>query len=252
MKHGYRGIGLALVAAILGGIGVIWVLTSGAALRGAEEAGSGTTLPSEDAIVDAMSMTGEVPMPEKDAPIAEQPGAAKAILAGGCFWCTEAVFEAVTGVKDVVSGYAGDDKRTATYQHVLTGETKHAEAIEITYDPSVVTFGALLRVFFATHDPTTLNRQGPDKGPQYRSAVFYANEEQRSIAEAYIAQLNAAGVFPDALVTTLEPLEQFYTAEDYHQDYVKHNPNNPYVRHVAIPKVEKLEKLKGEEAADPS
>lgn len=233
-----------------GMVAALMVLMGGGVLRGAETAGPGANPLQEDNAVDAMAMTGHVPAPEEDAPLAEQPGEARAVLAGGCFWCTEAVFEAVAGVKEVVSGYAGGDKATAAYQQVLTGQTRHAEAIEITYDPAVVTFGALLRVFFATHDPTTLNQQGPDKGPQYRSAVFYADEAQQAIAQAYIGQLDAAQIFPDAIVTTLEPLEQFFAAEDYHQDYVKHNPGNPYVRHVAMPKVEKLKRLQAGEGGD--
>ncbi|MCC6144286.1 MAG: peptide-methionine (S)-S-oxide reductase MsrA [Candidatus Hydrogenedentes bacterium] len=188
-------------------------------------------------------MTADIPKPAKDNALAPESNEAKAVFAGGCFWCTESVFQTVKGVKEVVSGYAGGDADTAKYQVVSGGATGHAEAIEITFDPSQVTYGQLLRVFFATHDPTTLNRQGADRGTQYRSAIFYANDEEKAIAEAYIRQLNDGGVFGDPIVTTLEPLEKFYPAEDYHQDFVKNNPNQPYVRGVALPKLEKLKKM---------
>lgn len=250
MQGSARRLRQVTVVAVLGAVAVSFVLLGGGILRGAEETGAATAGPAEDMNVDAMNMTGHVPRAEQDVPLAAQSGEAVAVFAGGCFWCTEAVFEAIDGVKEVTSGYAGGEAGTATYKHVLTGETGHAEAIQITYDPSVVTYGALLRVFFATHDPTTLNRQGPDKGTQYRSAIFHANDEQRAIAEAYIAQLDHADVFPDDIVTKLEPLDQFYAAEDYHQNYVKNNPNQPYIRHVAIPKLEKLKKLRGENGTE--
>ncbi len=186
----------------------------------------------------------DFPKPEKDRAVSETAGEAEAVFAGGCFWCTEAVFEQIDGVSAVVSGYAGGSAATADYRQVAGGSTKHAEAIRITYDPSKVTYGELLRVFFATHDPTTLNRQGPDRGPQYRSAVFYADEEEKSIAEAYIEQLENAGVYNNPIVTTLEPLEGgFYEAEDYHQDFVAKNPNHPYVRAYVPQKLQKVEKL---------
>jgi len=184
-----------------------------------------------------------LPFPEKDVPLAAEPGEAKAIFAGGCFWCTEAVFEELEGVKSVVSGYTGGDPKQANYKAVCTGNTGHAEAIEIVYDPAKITYGALMRVFFTTHDPTTLNRQGPDSGTQYRSAIFYQDDAEKERAEAYIAQLNASGKFSSPVVTTLEPLEKFFVAEDYHQDYVKHNPSNPYIVHNALPKVKKLHKM---------
>ncbi len=180
-----------------------------------------------------------------DPPIDEKPaqGLRKAVFAGGCFWCTEAVFELIEGVRDVVSGYSGGSAETANYRRVSMGDTGHAEAIEITYDPSVVTYGQLLRVFFeVAHDPTQLNRQGPDVGPQYRSAVFYLNDEQKRIAEAYIRTLNEAKVFRSKIVTELAPFKAFYPAEDYHQDYAVNNPGNPYIYYNAVPKVEKLKK----------
>ncbi len=163
-----------------------------------------------------------------------------AVLAGGCFWCVEAVFEQLDGVEKVVSGYAGDSAETADYDSVSSGATQHAEAVRVTYDPSKISYGELLRVFFATHDPTQLNRQGPDTGAQYRSTVFYADDEQKRIAEAYIAQLEQAGAFDRPIVTTLEPLADFYTAEDDHQDFVSRHPNHPYVRAWALPKVAKV------------
>jgi peptide-methionine (S)-S-oxide reductase len=162
------------------------------------------------------------------------------VLAGGCFWCTEAVFVKLDGVISVVSGYAGGTAETADYKSVCSGTTDHAEVIRVRYDSSRITFGQILKVFFAVaHDPTHVNRQGNDIGRQYRSAVFYADEEQRRVAAAYIAQLT---VFSAPIATTLEPLEQFFDAEDYHQDFVARNPNQPYVAAVALPKVKKLEK----------
>jgi peptide-methionine (S)-S-oxide reductase len=165
------------------------------------------------------------------------------VLAGGCFWCTEAVFEKLEGVISVVSGYAGGSADTADYKTVCSGTTDHAEVIRVRFDSSVLSFGQILKVFFAVaHDPTHVNRQGNDIGRQYRSAIFYDSDEQRRVAEAYIAQLAAAGVFPAPIATTLEPLEQFFEAEDYHQDFVRRNPAQPYVAAVAMPKVLKLEK----------
>lgn len=164
-----------------------------------------------------------------------------AVFAGGCFWCVEAVFEQLNGVMDVQSGYAGDTAENATYEKVSSGQTKHAEAIQITYNPSKITYGQLLRVFFATHDPTTKDRQGPDWGHQYRSAIFYENDEQKRVAEAYIRQLEEAKVFaPKKIVTTLEPLEAFYPAEGYHQDFARQNPTHPYIQQWAVPKLKKL------------
>jgi peptide-methionine (S)-S-oxide reductase len=170
-------------------------------------------------------------------------GLQKAVLAGGCFWCTEAVYEVVEGVKSVVSGYSGGTKETADYRRVSSGDTAHAECVEVTYDPAVISYGQILRVFFeVAHDPTQLNRQGPDTGPQYRSAVFYANDEQKAITEAYIRQLEAAKVFKSKIVTEVSPLKGFYPAEGYHQNYAAQNPNNPYIAYNSAPKVEKLKK----------
>lgn len=184
-------------------------------------------------------------------PFAYQPptedGLATVVLAGGCFWCTEAVFEPVDGVNTVVSGYAGGAKENADYSQVSAGSTDHAEVIKITYDPTKVSYVKLLELFFhIAHDPTQLNRQGNDVGRQYRSAVFYTDDAQKAATEAYINLLQDSGHFTDPIVTTLEPLDQFYSAEKYHQDYVKLNPDNPYVRAVAVPKVQKLEKKYGE------
>jgi len=196
-----------------------------------------------NADVKETDVAGDFPKPEMDTALAEAPGEARAVFAGGCFWCTEAVFEQIDGVTSVVSGYAGGSAETASYREVASGGTKHAEAIEIVYDPSKVTYGELLRVFMYTHDPTTLNRQGPDRGTQYRSAVFYADDEQKNVTQAYIEQLESANVYNDAIVTTLEPLDQFYEAEDYHQDFVSKNPNHPYVRAWVPTKLKKVEKL---------
>jgi peptide-methionine (S)-S-oxide reductase len=165
----------------------------------------------------------------------------QAVFAAGCFWCVEAVFEAVEGVLEVESGYAGGTKDTAVYDKVSAGATRHAEAVRITYDARV-TYGQLLRVFFATHDPTTRDRQGPDWGPQYRSAIFFADSEEKRIARAYIEQLQQGKIFPSAIVTTLEPLDAFFPAEKYHQDFVVRHPEHPYVRRWALPKLEKLRK----------
>ena len=165
------------------------------------------------------------------------------VLGGGCFWCTEAVFVKLDGVISVVSGYAGGTADSANYQAVCSGTTDHAEVIRVRFDSSRITFGQILKVFFAVaHDPTHLNRQGNDIGRQYRSAVFYADDDQRRVAEAYIQQLKDAKVFESPIVTTLEPLEQFFEAEEYHQNFAVRNPGQPYVAAVALPKVKKLEK----------
>jgi peptide-methionine (S)-S-oxide reductase len=165
---------------------------------------------------------------------------ATAVFAGGCFWCVEAVFEELDGVIDAVSGYAGGDAETANYEAVCSGTTGHAEAVQIVYDPGRISYLKLLEVHFATHDPTTLNRQGNDRGPQYRSAIFYANEDEKLTAQEYIDALTAAGLYKDPIVTTLEPLTEFYPAEAYHQSYVCANPSQPYVQAVALPKVAKV------------
>jgi peptide-methionine (S)-S-oxide reductase len=179
------------------------------------------------------------------------PGTADAgssiVLAGGCFWCTEAVYSQLDGVLSVRPGYAGGSAATANYRDVCTGGTGHAEAIEVVFDPTRIQLGQVLKIFFSiAHDPTQLNRQGADVGTQYRSTIFYANEAQRLIAERYITQIEAAGVFDAPIATTLEPLERFYVAESYHHDYAARNPWQPYIRAVAAPKVEKLRKTHGE------
>ena len=165
-----------------------------------------------------------------------------AVFASGCFWCTEVVFEQLEGVTDAVSGYAGGTKETANYEAVCTGLTAHAEAVRVTYEPAKISYGQLLRVFFATHDPTTKDRQGPDHGPQYRSAIFYADDDEKKVADSYLKQLAAARSFDRPIVTTLEPLKAdgFYEAELYHQNYAVCNLGNPYVRANAIPKVKKV------------
>jgi peptide-methionine (S)-S-oxide reductase len=170
-----------------------------------------------------------------------EPGEASAVLAGGCFWCVEAVFKRLEGVLSVTSGYAGGTAETADYRTVCSGTTDHAEVIEVRFDPSKTTYGELLKIFFSVaHDPTQLDRQGNDLGRQYRSAVFYADDEQRKVAQAYIEQLDDAGIFDQPIVTTLEPLVEFFEAEEYHQDYADRNPNQPYVAATAAPKVAKL------------
>lgn len=181
-----------------------------------------------------------MPDPVKDVPAGD--GAPQTVvLGGGCFWCTEAVFAALDGVLGVRSGYAGGTAETADYQTVCSGTTGHAEVIEVRFDPARLTFGQVLKIFFAVaHDPTQRNRQGHDVGPQYRSAVFVADDTQRAVAAAYIAQLDAAGVFPAPIATTIEPLTAFYEAEGYHQEYVARNPRQPYVMAVALPKVRAL------------
>jgi len=174
---------------------------------------------------------------------AGEPKLAKATLAGGCFWCTEAVYAELKGVKSVTSGYIGGAVPNPTYKDVCTGQTGHAEAIEIEYDPTVVSFAKLLEVFFATHDPTTLNRQGADVGTQYRSSIFAHDDEQKRVAQQVIMALNQARVFPGPIVTQIEPATVFYPAEDYHQDYFAKNPNQPYCQAAAAPKVAKVRKV---------
>lgn len=184
-------------------------------------------------------MASTFPDPVVDLTSAEDPG--EAVLAGGCFWCVEAVYRQLAGVRQVVSGYAGGSAETATYEVVCSGTTNHAEAVRIAYDPTQLSYGQLLKVFFSVaHDPTQLNRQGGDRGRQYRSAIFCADARQQEVARAYIRQLDAAGVFGAPIVTTLEPLEAFYEAEAYHQDYAARNPAQPYVLSVALPKVDKV------------
>jgi len=180
------------------------------------------------------------PDPQEDLTVAADAGAQSIVLGGGCFWCTEGVFEMAPGVTDVVSGYAGGTPETAKYNIVCSGDTDHAEVIRVTYDPKQTSFGKLLKLFFAiAHDPTTLDRQGNDQGRQYRSAIFYADEDQKRVAAAYIKQLNDAKVFTRPIVTTLEPLTKFFEAELYHQDFVRQNPSHPYIVSQALPKMKK-------------
>jgi peptide-methionine (S)-S-oxide reductase len=182
-----------------------------------------------------------IPAAKVDAPLATASSKQTAVFAGGCFWGTQSVFERVKGVVKTTAGYAGGSAKTATYDQVTTETTGHAESVEVVYDPSKITYGQLLRIFFSVaHDPTQLNRQGPDVGESYRSAIFYSSDEQKSIATAYIAQLDAAKVFPQAIVTQVNPLKGFYRAEDYHQDYAFHNPANPYIQVCDVPKIKAL------------
>jgi peptide-methionine (S)-S-oxide reductase len=181
------------------------------------------------------------PDPVVDATLADKAGQSRAILAGGCFWCVEAVYKNLDGVSSVKSGYAGGTADTADYETVSSGTTNHAESVEVVYDPSRITYGQILRVFFSiAHDPTQLNRQGPDTGRQYRSAIFFADDEQKRVANAYVDQLNKAHVFDRPIVTEVVPLEAFFEAETYHQDYAARNPLNPYIVINAQPKVRKL------------
>ncbi len=163
-----------------------------------------------------------------------------AIFAGGCFWCMEAVYKNIKGILSVAPGYIGGETKKPTYEQVKTGDTGHAEAIRIMYNPNIVSYEDLLRIFFATHNPTTLNRQGNDFGPQYRSGIFYMSDEQKKLAEAYIKYLNEQDIFDRFIVTEILPATKFYEAEDYHHNYFKNNPNNPYCQFVIIPKVEKF------------
>ena len=193
-----------------------------------------TTLAACGVSVAAVSL----PDPALDTPAK---GTQTAVFAGGCFWGVEAVFEHVKGVTQAVSGYAGGSAETAQYEKVSSGTTGHAESVQVTYDPSKVSYGQLLKVFFAVaHNPTELNRQGPDTGTQYRSSIFYANDDQKRVAQAYIAQLQAAKIFPRPIVTEVVPLKAFYAAEAYHQDYVVHHPDQPYIVYNDLPKVANL------------
>jgi len=182
-----------------------------------------------------------LPAPVLNAPRVATSGQQTAVVAGGCFWGIQAVFQHVKGVISATSGYSGGSAKTAKYEIVSTGETRHAESVEIVYDPSQITYGELLRIFFSVaHDPTQLNRQGPDEGTQYRSSIFYANDEQKRIAEAYITQLDKIGIFPRRVVTKVVPLEAFYPAEAYHQNYAALHPSQPYIMYNDAPKVEHL------------
>ena len=181
------------------------------------------------------TLTNDAPVP------ADTTGLAKATFAGGCFWCTEAYFERLVGVEAVISGYSGGKKPNPTYQEVSAGKTDYAEAVQVYYNPDQITYEELVEVFFATHDPTTLNRQGPDWGKQYRSVVFYRTPEEKQIVEDYVKELESSGVYRDDIVTIIQPFKKFWEAEDYHQDYYRINPNDRYVVNVARPKVLKFE-----------
>lgn len=188
-----------------------------------------------------------IPAPAFDPVIDGDASSATIVLAGCCFWCVEAVFQPLQGVLGVRSGYAGGTRETANYQAVCSGTTNHAEAVEVRFDPSRISLGRLLQVFFGVaHDPTQLDRQGNDRGRQYRSAIFHQSAAQREVAAAYIKQLSDAGVFGLPIVTTLEPLTEFFEAEPYHQDYANRNPGQPYILFTALPKVEKLRKTFGD------
>ncbi|MEO8368386.1 MAG: peptide-methionine (S)-S-oxide reductase MsrA [Candidatus Solibacter sp.] len=182
-----------------------------------------------------------IPPPSADVALAKQPGKEIAVFAGGCFWGVQSVFQRVKGVIATTAGYSGGAKATATYAQVVTETTGHAESVEVVFDPSRITYGQLLRIYFSVvHDPTQLNRQGPDVGESYRSAIFFANADQQRLAKAYIAQLDAGKVFPSKIVTEVTPLKAFYKAEAYHQDYAFHNPDNTYIQVCDRPKMDAL------------
>ena len=186
----------------------------------------------------------KLPAPAMDTPATTQAGSDTAVFAGGCFWGVQAVFQHTRGVLNAVSGYTGGDKASASYSLIGTGRTGHAESVQISYDPKQISYGKLLQIYFSVaHDPTTLNYQGPDHGTQYRSAIFYQNASQKQVAERYMAQLDAAKVFPGKIVTQLTPLTAFYPAEAYHQDYATLNPNQPYIARFDRPKIANLKVL---------
>ena len=195
------------------------------------------------ALVAAAEAPVVIPAPAFDLPKAAGP-VQTAVLSGGCFWGVQGVFEHLIGVRQVLSGYSGGARSTASYEVVSSGTTGHAESVQITYDPQQVTYGQILQVYFSVaHNPTQLNRQGPDVGTQYRSVIFYANEAQKKVAESYIAQLGKTGVFGGPIVTQLSPLQGFYPAEGYHQDYLLINPTNPYIVYNDLPKIRNFQRL---------
>ena len=199
-------------------------------------AGPGPSARAETAIL--------VPPPKMDAPMSTAGGMQTAVIAGGCFWGVQAVFQHTEGVSNAVSGYSGGAADTAVYQRVGSGTTGHAEAVEVTYDPSKISYGRILQIFFSVaHDPTQVDRQGPDYGPQYRSAIFPTDAEQAKIAKDYIAELDKSGVFPEPIATEVTPLDKFYAAEDYHQDYATLHPDSPYIFYNDLPKVANLARL---------
>lgn len=184
-----------------------------------------------------------IPPPMTDVPLTTASRRETAVFAGGCFWGVQSVFQRVKGVLATTAGYSGGSAKTATYKQVITETTGHAESVEVVFDPSRITYGQLLRIYFSVaHDPTQLNRQGPDIGPSYRSAIFYTSEEQKRVAQAYIAQLDNDKIFGRRIVTEVTPLKAFYRAEDYHQDYAYYNPGNPYIQVCDRPKIEALKK----------
>lgn len=188
----------------------------------------------------------EFPDPEVDITASDATGEQMVVLAGGCFWCIEAVYAEVDGILELVNGYAGGTRATADYETVCSGRTDHAEAVQVRFDPKKISFGQVLKLFFSVaHDPTTLNRQGADVGRQYRSAIFYTDADQKRVAEAYVEQLDRAKVFSGKIVTELQPLDEFFVGEEYHQGYAAAHPNQPYIAAVAMPKVYKLHKYFG-------
>jgi peptide-methionine (S)-S-oxide reductase len=212
---------LTLCAAVIGALAI-------AAFMGAPSRAT------EDAVV--------IPPPAMDVPPAE--GLQTAVVSGGCFWGVQGVFQHTKGIASAVSGYAGGSQLTATYEQVSTGTTGHAESVQIKFDPKKISYGKILQIFFSVaHDPTQLNRQGPDSGTQYRSAIFTTSDDQKKVAEAYIAQLNAAKVYPKPIVTKISSLQGFFPAEAYHQDYLTLHPNQPYIAYNDLPKVESLKKI---------
>jgi peptide-methionine (S)-S-oxide reductase len=192
----------------------------------------------------ASSAAVKLPNPAADEPLSKSQGMQTVVLAGGCFWGIQAVFEHVKGVSSATAGYSGGAATTAQYETVSTGRTGHAESVKVVYDSSQVSFGQILKVFFSVaHDPTELNRQGPDEGTQYRSVIFYASEDQRRIAQAYIGQLNSAKAFAQPIVTQVVALQAFYPAEGYHQDYAEHHPHEPYIAMNDLPKLDHLKQI---------
>lgn len=191
----------------------------------------------------ALARSNAIPEPAVDIPASAVSGKQTAVLGGGCFWGVQGVFERVKGVTDAVAGFAGGEKSTAHYERVSEGNTGHAESVKITYDPAQISYGQLLMLFFSVvHDPTEVNRQGPDSGTQYRSVIFYSNDEQKKVADAYIAQLNAAHVYSHSIATQVTPFKGFYAAESYHQHYLDHNPTAPYIVYNDLPKIAALKK----------
>jgi peptide-methionine (S)-S-oxide reductase len=194
------------------------------------------------AVAAAAAAAAAIPDPTVDEKLAAHPGQETLVLAGGCFWGVQAVFKHVKGVIRSTAGYSGGTLKNPGYEDVSSGTTGHAESVEVVYDPSIITLGQLLKVFFSVvHDPTQLNRQGPDTGTQYRSAIFYSNDEQHRIAQAYVDQLNQAKIYSQPIVTQIAPLSAFYSAESYHQDYAEHHPENPYIMICDLPKLKNLQ-----------